>query len=98
MASRELPSDYPIFAALPVRMITVGRPDERLAVHVAGRLGAGRAPLLCIPGYTRNMSDFTAFVPLVQRQLGTDWPVLLVDLRGRGRADDRRCGLAGQRR
>ena len=90
MATRTFPANHPPFAALPVRMITVGRADERLAVHVAGRLGGGRTPLLCLPGYARNMSDFTAFVPLIQRRLGLGWPVVLVDLRGRGRSDDRR--------
>jgi pimeloyl-ACP methyl ester carboxylesterase len=89
MAVRAFPTDHPPFAALPVRMITVGRADDRLAVHVAGRLTSNRLPLVCLPGYTRNMSDFTAFVALVQRQLGAGWPVVLVDLRGRGRSDDR---------
>ncbi len=89
MARRDIPADHPPFAALPVRMITVGLARDRLAVHVAGRLGGGRMPLLCVPGYTRNMSDFTEFAVIAGRQLGADWPIVLIDLRGRGRSADR---------
>jgi pimeloyl-ACP methyl ester carboxylesterase len=82
----------PVFAGLPVRMITVGAGGEQLAVHVAGSFAEGRIPMICLPGYNRNMVDFAAFVPLLQRALGTDWPVVLVDLRGRGRSPNRRQG------
>ena len=44
---------------------------------------AGRPPLLCLPGLTRNARDFA---PLAQR-LSPDWRVLCVDLRGRGQSD-----------
>jgi pimeloyl-ACP methyl ester carboxylesterase len=87
--ARPIPTDHPPFAALPVRFVTVAGANERLAVHVAGRLGAGRTPLLCLPGYTRNMTDFTEFAGLIRQRLGPDWPVVLVDLRGRGRSSDR---------
>lgn len=77
------------FAPLPVRLVTVGDAASSIAVHVAGRLGTDRLPLICIPGYQRNMSDFTEFAPLLQRLMATDWPVVLIDLRGRGRSSYR---------
>ena len=89
MAARSVPADHPPFAALPVRFVTVGGAEERLAVHVAGRLADDRLPVLCLPGYTRNMSDFTEFADLLRQRLGPNWPLVLVDLRGRGRSSDR---------
>lgn len=88
-AKRALPADYPAFAPLPVRMVTVGDAREQMAVHVAGQLLIGRAPVLCVPGYQRNMTDFTEFAGLFHRLMGEDWPVVLVDLKGRGRSSDR---------
>ena len=49
----------------------------------------GRTPVLCVPGYQRNMSDFTEFSGLFHRMMGEDWPVVMVDLKGRGRSSDR---------
>ena len=89
MAARSVPADHPPFAALPVRFVTVGGAEERLAVHVAGRLADDRLPVVCLPGYTRNMSDFTEFAGLLRQRLGPNWPLVLVDLRGRGRSSDR---------
>ena len=82
----------PTAFALPVRLITVSDAGALMAVHVAGRLGTDRLPLICIAGYQRNMSDFTDFTPLFQRLMATDWPVVLVDLRGRGRSAYRARG------
>ncbi|WP_423604866.1 alpha/beta fold hydrolase [Sphingomonas sp. MS122] len=42
--------------------------------------GAGKPPLLCIPGLTRNARDYEA---LAERLAG-QWRVIAVDLRGRG--------------
>jgi pimeloyl-ACP methyl ester carboxylesterase len=89
MPRREIPADHPPFAALPVRLITVGAADQRLAVHVAGQLGGGRVPVVCVPGYARNMSDFADFARLLQMRLGQSLPVVLLDLFGRGRSADR---------
>lgn len=86
---RPLPSEHRTFARLPVRSITVGRGAEQMAVHVAGQLGPGRVPLVCISGYQRNMSDFAEFVHLAGPLLG-DMPIVLIDLKGRGRSSDRR--------
>jgi pimeloyl-ACP methyl ester carboxylesterase len=86
---RAVPADHPAFTALPVRQIVVGPARETMAVHVTGRLLAGRVPVVCVPGYQRNMSDFTEFAGLLQRMMGDDWPVVLIDLKGRGRSADR---------
>jgi pimeloyl-ACP methyl ester carboxylesterase len=86
------PEDYPTFAALPVRQITVGRGGDSVAVHVRGTITADRMPLVALPGYHRNMADYTEFVPLFLRLIETDWPVVLVDFRGRGRSRDRKEG------
>jgi pimeloyl-ACP methyl ester carboxylesterase len=89
MASRVVPPDHPAFTALPVGHITVGDGRETMAVHVSGRLLIGRSPVICVPGYQRNMSDYTEFADLLHRILGDDWPVVLIDLKGRGRSADR---------
>jgi pimeloyl-ACP methyl ester carboxylesterase len=86
---RSVPEDYRTFAGLPVTRYSVGPAGEAIAVHVAGRLAEGRIPLLCIPGYQRNMSDFAEFAAHFQRRFGEDWPLVLVDLKGRGRSSDR---------
>jgi pimeloyl-ACP methyl ester carboxylesterase len=86
---RPAPDDLPAFAGLDVRRVTIGRLDEQVAVHVAGTLGGGRLPLLCVAGLTRNMADFAEFATLFQRGFEPGWPVVLVDLKGRGRASDR---------
>lgn len=89
MASRIVPPEHPAFIPLPVQRITVGHARETMAVHVAGRLTGGRVPVVCVPGFQRNMSDYTEFAGLFQRMMGEDWPVVLVDLKGRGRSADR---------
>ncbi len=85
---RPLPLDHKTFDALPVRMITVGRASEQIAVHVAGQLGPDRVPIVCAPGYNRNMSDYADFARLAG-QLMPERPVVLVDFKGRGRSSDR---------
>ena len=85
---RSIPDDHPAFAALPVRYVSIAN-GLRMAVHVSGELSSPRVPVVCLPGYHRNMSDFTEFVAGFQRAAGGDWPVVLLDLPGRGRSDDR---------
>lgn len=87
--SRTPPDDYRSFAALPVTRYTVGPASEAMAVHVSGRLAIGRIPLVCVPGYQRNMSDFADFANHFHSVFGEDWPVVLIDLKGRGRSSDR---------
>lgn len=60
-----------------------------MAVHVTGELRIGRMPVVCVPGYQRNMADYAEFTQLFHRMMGEDWPVLLIDLKGRGRSADR---------
>lgn len=86
--SRTFPPDHPAFAALPAKPVALGA-GLRAQIHVAGDLSGQRLPLVCIPGYQRNMTDFTAFVQFFARASGGDWPLVLIDLPGRGRADDR---------
>lgn len=63
----------------------------RAVVHVSGDLSSRRLPLVCLAGYHRNMSDFTDLAAYFQRMGGGQWPVVLIDLPGRGRADDRKA-------
>ncbi len=88
--SRSIPDDHKPFAALPVKMVTVGDGGDRMAVHVAGRLDEVRPPLICIPGYHRNMADYAEMISYFHLLMSDDWPVVLLDLRGRGRSTDRR--------
>lgn len=86
---RTIPADHPAFASLPVTHVPLAA-GVSAAVHVAGQLSRHRLPVVCIPGYQRNMSDFTEFAAYFRRVAAGGWPVVLLDLPGRGRADDRR--------
>jgi pimeloyl-ACP methyl ester carboxylesterase len=88
--ARALPDDYKPFAALPVTMLTIGPAGEEVAVHVSGKLGPGRLPVICVAGYNRNMTDFADFARLAATMLGDTNPMVMIDLRGRGRSSDRR--------
>ena len=90
MRKRTVPPDLGVFASLPVQRITVGAAGEWIAVHMAGKPSTTRVPLVCVPGYQRNMSDFVDFQHSFSRTFDADWPVVLVDLKGRGRSSDRR--------
>ncbi|MFN4210033.1 MAG: alpha/beta fold hydrolase, partial [Devosia sp.] len=85
---RTVPADHAAFADLPITHVTLSA-GVRAAVHVAGQLSSRRLPVVCIAGYQRNMSDFSAFAAYFRRVGGGEWPVVLIDLPGRGRADDR---------
>ncbi len=88
--TRTLPADHKAFAGLPVQMVTVSGGAEQMAVHVRGALGPERTPVVCVAGYNRNMADWAdfarRFVPAVREAA----PVVLIDLKGRGRSSDRR--------
>ncbi len=45
--------------------------------------------MFCVAGYQRNMADFAEFASQFRRVFGEDWPIVLVDLKGRGRSSDR---------
>lgn len=90
MAKKRIPpTDHPAFAGLPVTRVTLAAGIDA-AVHVSGTLSSRRPAVVCIPGYQRNMSDFADFADYFRRAGGGEWPVVLLDLPGRGRADDRR--------
>lgn len=85
---RTVPPDHPAFAPLPASYVTLAA-GLRAAVHVAGTLSSRHLPVVCIPGYQRNMSDFADFAAHFRYRGRREWPVILLDLPGRGRADDR---------
>jgi pimeloyl-ACP methyl ester carboxylesterase len=86
---RQLPDDHKTLAGLPVTMITVGPAKEQIAVHLSAPLTPGRMPVVCLAGYNRNMADWSGFLRLASQSLGARLPVLLIDLKGRGRSSDR---------
>jgi len=55
--ARPLPADHKPFEDLPVTHVTVGNAEERIALHLSGRLGPTRIPDVCVPGYNRDMAD-----------------------------------------
>ncbi|MCS6759402.1 MAG: alpha/beta hydrolase [Candidatus Devosia euplotis] len=85
---RTVPGDHSAFAGLPVSYVSLVA-SLQAAVHVAGTLSRRKLAVLCLPGYQRNMSDFTTFAAYFRRVGGGDWPVVLLDLPGRGRSDNR---------
>ncbi len=86
---RKVPEDHPAFAGLPATHIALSDARTRAAVHLRGDFTRGRTPVVCLAGYNRNMSDFSAFADYFQRLESGNWPLVLLDLPGRGRADDR---------
>lgn len=86
---RPVPADHPPFASLPAQFIPMSDGKTRIAVHRRGQFGDGRMPLVCVAGYNRNMSDFAGLADYLSRLGAGDWPLVLIDLAGRGRADDR---------
>ncbi|MBD8065022.1 alpha/beta hydrolase [Devosia sp. PTR5] len=55
---------------------------------MSGPLTGEKLPLVCLAGYHRNMSDFAALLTAVNSDPAPR-PLVLIDLPGRGRADDR---------
>jgi len=86
---RLVPDDLAAFSGMPVAQFAVGPAAEKMAVHISGPLPRGRVPLVCVAGLTRNMADFSGFIANFRRAFGEDWPIALVDLKGRGRSSDR---------
>ena len=67
------------------RLVTAGNAGRQLAARLTGRLGNLRQlPLVCLPGLVRNSEDFEALIPRFADIAGSDWPVLRIDLVGRG--------------
>jgi len=44
--ARPLPADHKPFEGLPVTHVTVGSADERIAIHLSGRLSPNRMPVV----------------------------------------------------
>lgn len=80
---------YPAFEHLPVRHVAVGSGGSRLAVHLSGNFDGQRLPIICLPAYVRNMADYARFLEVFPRLSETDWPMVLLDLQGRGRSGNR---------
>jgi len=90
MPHPNFPLEHAPFVSLPVQYVTVANGEDKVAVHISGDLGSRRVPLVCVPGFHRNMSDYAAFAAGIRSRCGEDWPVVLLDLRGRGRSTYRR--------
>ena len=78
--------ETPLFSDLPVRTITCGTGNTRIAVHVHGQIADDLSPVICLPGYVRNMSDFAALPHAINRHPDTGFCFVLIDLPGRGRS------------
>ena len=78
-------NDLPVFAGLPVQHVRFGNAMD-VAVHVSAPIDGTKLPLICLPAHVRNMSDFSTFLAAERILLGADWPIVLIDLPGRGRA------------
>jgi pimeloyl-ACP methyl ester carboxylesterase len=87
--ARQLPTDHAPFEGLPIMHVTVGRSDEQIALHVSARLGPNRLPVICVPGYNRNMADYRDFLRVGGKLMGDESPIVLLDPKGRGRSTDR---------
>lgn len=69
------------------RMISVRNGSRKIAVRMCGDFDdASRLPIICISGYHRNMSDFFAFAEKFSEFSQKNWPIVRVDLLGRGEA------------
>ncbi|WP_367948199.1 alpha/beta fold hydrolase [Devosia sp. WQ 349K1] len=86
---RTTPADHSAFAGLDVTCVPLHDGKTHAAVHIRGKFEPGRPPLVCLAGYHRNMADFSGFLDILQKTKLADWPLILVDFPGRGRADDR---------
>lgn len=78
--------EHPPFSALPVHYIRAGSSGTRIAFHIHGALSDATMPIICLPGYVRNMLDFAALPATINRLPDTEFTFVLVDLPGRGRS------------
>ena len=89
MRRRKLPEQsYSAYQSLPANRVRLSA-SQWLAVHQSGEWRPDLTPIVCLPGYIRNMSDFADLIPLLRSLTGENWPVAALDLRGRGRSSDR---------
>lgn len=78
--------ETPLFSDLPVRTITCGAGNTQIAVHVHGTISDDVRPVICLPGYVRNISDFADLPAAINRLPDTGFAFILIDLPGRGRS------------
>lgn len=76
-------------SALPIRHITGENGGRYLGVHISGPLDDEQLPLVCIADYCRNMFDFKELLQQFKRHSENDRPVILIDLLGHGRSENR---------
>ena len=79
--------DLRVFSDLPVTSVQWGRGGTSVAVHCHGTLDESTIPVVCLPGYIRNMSDFASLAPALNRLPETGFCFILLDLPGRGRSN-----------
>ena len=78
--------ETPLFSGLPVRTITCSAANIQIAVHIHGEIADDVAPIVCLPGYVRNISDFAGLPAAINRLPDTGFAFILIDLPGRGRS------------
>lgn len=88
--SRDNLDQHTAFKNLPLQGIGLRAPEHRIAVHTRGQFDGSRLPLVCVPGYFRNMSDFEALAKILDTEQFGHWPVVLIDMLGRGRSSHRK--------
>ncbi|EAU41499.1 hypothetical protein FP2506_13739 [Fulvimarina pelagi HTCC2506] len=68
------------------RIVTYERDGLTLAMRIFGPADGTTAPVVCLPGLTRNSRDFIAFANAI-RELDPTRSVIAFDYRGRGMSD-----------
>lgn len=81
---------YPAFKNLPLHPVSLRAPECRISVHTRGIFDGSRLPLVCVPGYFRNMTDFEALAKILDSAQFKHWPIVLMDMLGRGRSSNRK--------
>lgn len=83
---RATQAEHPSFAAMPVKMISVGTARQQVAAYVQHGTNKDRLPIVCMAGYARNMLDFADFVRNFHQRHGRERTLIALDFPGRGRS------------
>lgn len=71
----------------PVQHLTCGDGARQIAYRMQGDFDdPQKLPIICLAGYQRNMEDFAAFAEKFSSYAKRDWPIIRIDLIGRGSA------------
>lgn len=74
-----------------VRHLTCGDGARQIAYRMQGDFDDPlKLPIICLAGYQRNMSDFDIFAARFSSFTKRNWPIVQVDLIGRGKARNER--------